>query len=36
MTPEEAQRLLDAVDEDPEEVNRPRVPVTGARPRRPW
>jgi Ca-activated chloride channel family protein len=36
MTPEEAQRLLEAVDEDPDEVNRPRAPVTGVRPRRPW
>ena len=36
MTPEEAERLLEAVDEDPDNLNRPRVPVTGARPRRPW
>ncbi len=36
MTPEEAERLLQAVQEDPDEMNRPPVPVTGARPRRPW
>jgi tetratricopeptide (TPR) repeat protein len=36
MTPEEAQRLLQAVDEDPDEVNRPRAPAVGPRPSRPW
>jgi len=36
MTPEEAERLLDAIDEDPGDVERRRVPVTGPRPRRPW
>ena len=36
MSPEEAQRLLQAVDEDPDEVNRPRAPAVGPRPRRPW
>ena len=36
MTPEEAERLLEAVDENPDEVNRPRAPVAGPRPRRPW
>jgi tetratricopeptide (TPR) repeat protein len=36
MSPEEARRLLEAVDEDPDEVNRARAPVTGPRPTRPW
>ncbi len=36
MTPEEARRLLDAVGEDPENVERRRAAATGARPRRPW
>lgn len=36
MTPEEAERLLGAIDEDPGDVERRRAPVTGARPRRPW
>jgi hypothetical protein len=36
MTEEEAQRLLDAVDEDPGDVNRRRAPATGRRPRNPW
>lgn len=36
MTPEEAERLLDAVDEDPEDVDRRRAAATGPRPRRPW
>ncbi|MEQ1856666.1 MAG: tetratricopeptide repeat protein [Longimicrobiales bacterium] len=36
MTPEEAERLLQAVQEDPDEVNRPRAPATGVRSRRPW
>lgn len=36
MSPEEAERLLEAVDEDPDEVNRARAPVTAPRPTRPW
>ena len=32
MTPEEAQRLLDAIEEDPEDVERRRLPATGRRP----
>jgi tetratricopeptide (TPR) repeat protein len=36
MTPEDAERLLEAVQEDPDGMNRPTVPATGARPRRPW
>jgi tetratricopeptide (TPR) repeat protein len=36
MTPEEAERLLDAIDEDPDDVERRRAPVPGPRPRRPW
>jgi hypothetical protein len=36
MTPEEAERLLDAIDEDPQDVERRRAPATGPRPRRPW
>ena len=36
LTPEEAERLLDAIDEDPEDVNRRRAPATGRQPRRPW
>jgi Ca-activated chloride channel family protein len=36
MTPEEAERLLDAIAEDPGDVERRRVPATGPRPRRPW
>jgi hypothetical protein len=36
MTPEEAQRVLDAIDEDPEDVDRRRAPATGRRPQRPW
>jgi Ca-activated chloride channel family protein len=36
MTPEEAQRLLGAIREDPGEVNRRRVPATGKRPRKDW
>ena len=36
MRPEEAERLLQAVEEDPDEVNRPRAPAVGPRPRRPW
>jgi Ca-activated chloride channel family protein len=36
MTPQEAERLLQAVQEDPDAVNRQRAPATGVRPRRPW
>lgn len=36
MTPEEAERLLDAIDEDPGDVNRRPAPASGRRPRRPW
>lgn len=37
MTREEAERLLDAIREDQDEVNRqPRVPARGTRPRRDW
>ena len=37
MTREEAERLLDAIREDQDEVNRqPRTPVRGPRPRRDW
>jgi len=36
MTPEEAERLLQAVQENPDSVNRQRAPATGVRPRRPW
>jgi tetratricopeptide (TPR) repeat protein len=36
MTPEEAQRLLDAIREDPGDVNRKRAPATGKRPRKEW
>lgn len=37
MTREEAERLLDAIQEDQDEVNRqPRVPARGTRPRRDW
>jgi len=36
MSPAEAERLLEAVDEDPDQVNRARAPVTGPRPTRPW
>ena len=36
MTREEAERLLDAIDEDPDDVDRRRAPATGRRPRRPW
>ncbi len=36
MTPEEAERLLSAIREDPGEVNRQRVPATGKRPRKDW
>lgn len=37
MTREEAERLLDAIQEDQDEVNRqPRTPARGTRPRRDW
>ena len=36
MTPEEAERLLDAIQEDPGDVNRRRAPATGRRPRKDW
>ena len=36
LTPEEAQRLLEAIREDPGDVNRKRAPVTGKRPRKEW
>lgn len=36
MTAEEAERLLDAVDEDPGDVNRKPLPGRGRRPRKPW
>ena len=36
MTQEEAERLLDALREDPGDVNRKRAPSTGRRPRKDW
>ena len=36
MTPQEAERLLNAIREDPGEVNRKRAPATGKRPRKDW
>jgi tetratricopeptide (TPR) repeat protein len=36
MTPEEAERLLNAIREDPGDVNRKRVPTTGKKPRKEW
>lgn len=36
MTQEEAERLLDAIDEDPEDVNRKRASARGRRPKKPW
>ena len=36
MTPEEAERLLDAIQEQPDSVERRRAPATGPRPSRPW
>ena len=36
MTPQEAERLLQALQENPDAVNRQRATVTGVRPRRPW
>ena len=36
MTPEEAERLLDAIDENPEDVNRKPAAATGRKPKKPW
>jgi chemotaxis protein histidine kinase CheA len=36
MTPEEAEQLLNAIREDPGDVNRKRAPTTGKRPRKRW
>jgi hypothetical protein len=36
MSQEEAERLLQAVQEDPDDVNRRAQPVRGRRPKRPW
>ena len=36
MTPEEAQRLLEAIEEGPEDVDRKRAPATGRRPLKAW
>ncbi len=36
MTEEEAERLLQGVQEDPGEVNRRQAPLRGRRPRKPW
>lgn len=36
MSPEEARRMLEAVDEDPGDVNRRPVAATGRRPRKAW
>jgi len=36
MNQEEAERLLEAVQEDPGEVNRRGAPLRGRRPRKPW
>ena len=36
MTREEAERLLQAVQEDPDDVNRRQAPLRGRRPRKPW
>lgn len=36
MTPEEARRLLDALDEDPDAVDRQRAPARERRPGKPW
>ncbi len=36
MTPEEAERLLEAIREDPDDVNRKRLPALGKRPRKKW
>jgi hypothetical protein len=36
MTQEEAERLLQGVQEDPDEVNRRQPPFRGRRPTKPW
>jgi len=36
MTQEEAERLLDAIDEDPGDVNRKPASARGRKPRKPW
>lgn len=36
MTQQEAERLLDAIEEDPGDVNRKRVSARGRRPKKPW
>jgi hypothetical protein len=36
MTQEEAERLLQGVQEDPEEVNRRQAPLQGRRPSKSW
>ena len=37
MSPEEAKRLLDALSEDPGDVNRkPALPPLGRKPRKAW
>ena len=36
MTQEEAERLLEGVQEDPDEVNRRQPPLRGPRPTKPW
>jgi hypothetical protein len=36
MTPEEAEQLLNAIREDPGDVNRKRASATGKRPRKDW
>jgi tetratricopeptide (TPR) repeat protein len=36
MTREEAERLLDAIDEDPDEVDRQHAAARGRQPRKPW
>ncbi len=36
MTPEEAEQLLNAIREDPGDVNRKRAPAAGKRPRKDW
>jgi hypothetical protein len=36
MSREEAERLLGAIDEDPDEVDRKRASPLGRRPRKPW
>jgi hypothetical protein len=36
MTPEQAERLLQAITEDPGEVNRRNAQARGRRPRKDW